>query len=85
MGNFCSVYVLTTLFVDVQGNVSSKNVGVTFSLHKAEAHRAEGVQNDFEEFLVSHDWVEDLATTDLVKAMRSFRGLVEEMQEAALR
>ena len=77
--------VLTRLFFDGQGNVSSRNVGVTFSLHDAEAHRAGGVQNEFEEFLVSDDWREDTVTTALVKAMRSFRGMVEEMQEAALR
>ncbi|MBZ5571153.1 MAG: hypothetical protein LAO09_04655 [Acidobacteriia bacterium] len=85
MENSCSVYVLTRLFFDGQGNVSSRNVGVTFSLHDAEAHRAGGVQNEFEEFLVSDDWREDTVTTALVKAMRSFRGMVEEMQEAALR
>jgi len=85
MDNSCSVYVLTSLFFDRQGNVSSRNVGVTFSLHDAEAHRAEGVQNEFQEFPVSDDWREDTATTALVKAMRSFRGIVEDMQEEALR
>jgi hypothetical protein len=80
-----SVYVLTSLAIDAKGAVTSKNVGVTFSLHTAEAHRDKGVENEFETFQIDVHWQEDAATTGLVIAMREFRSMVEEMQEAALR
>jgi hypothetical protein len=85
MDNSVSVYVLTTLFLDSNGDVATRNVGVTFSVHQAEAHRAEGVQNEFDEFQVSANWREDAEASSLVGAMRGFRSLVEEMQRAALR
>jgi len=80
-----NVYVLTTLSLDDEGNVLPCNVGVTFSLHEAEAHRAKGVENEFETFQIDSDWQEDAATTELVVAMRGFRDMVREMQEEALR
>ncbi|MGO9085934.1 MAG: hypothetical protein ACLQBK_11960 [Candidatus Sulfotelmatobacter sp.] len=79
-----SVYVLTSLFFDSKGNIKSRNVGVTFSLHEAERHKGQGVENDFEAFLIAANWREDAATTDLVFAMREFRSIVEEWQAAAL-
>jgi hypothetical protein len=85
MDNFVRVYLLTALSFDSNGNIASKNVGVTFSVHEAEAHRAEGVQNEFDEFRVRTDWREDAETSSLVAAMRHFRGIVEEMQRTALR
>jgi hypothetical protein len=80
-----SVFVLTRLGMDEQGNVTSKNVGATFSLHEAEIHRSKGVEYDFEVFRTDGNWQEDAATTDLVVAMREFCGMVREWQEAALR
>jgi hypothetical protein len=79
------VYVLTSLAIDSNGEVIGKNVGVTFSLHEAEVHRARGVENEFERFQVDGNWLENAATTELVVAMRGFREIVKEMQEAALR
>jgi hypothetical protein len=78
-------YVLTSLSVDSKGDVVSRNIGVTFSLHEAELHRGDGVANDYEMFQIDANWQEDAATTDLVVAMRTFRSMVEEMQSEALR
>ena len=78
-------YVLTSLSVDSKGDVISQNVGVTFSLHEAEAHRDADVANDFETFSVATDWREDAETSNLVKAMREFRDMVKVMQDEALR
>ena len=80
-----NVYVLTTLSVDAEGNVMSGNVGVTCDLLKAEAHRAHGVENDFETLVVSGNWREDAEQSSLVTTMRDFREMVQQMQEAALR
>jgi hypothetical protein len=77
-------YVLTTLKIDSDGKVISTNVGVTFDIHEAEAHR-EKIENDFETFSVPADWREDAETSNLVKAMREFRAMVREWQEEALR
>jgi hypothetical protein len=81
----CDTFVLTSLSVDSKGNVVSRNVGITFSLHKAELHRSDGVANDYEAFQIDANWQEDAATTALVIAMREFRRMVEEMQREALR
>jgi hypothetical protein len=78
-------YVLTSLSVDSRGEVVSRNVGVTFSLHEAELHRGDGVANNYETFQIDANWQEDAATTELVVAMRTFRSMVEEMQSKALR
>ena len=78
-------YVLTSLSVDSKGDVVSRNVGLTFSLHEAELHRSDGVANDYETFRIDANWQEDAATTELVVAMRTFRSMVEEMQREALR
>jgi hypothetical protein len=80
-----NVYVLTSLSFNAEGEVIGKNVGVTFSLHQAELHKAKGVENDFETFQIASNWLEDAATTELVIAMREFRSMVEEWQAAALR
>ena len=56
----------TSLFFDSKGNIASRNVGVTFSLHEAEWHRVEGVENDFESFQICPNWQEHAATTELV-------------------
>jgi hypothetical protein len=66
-----TVYVLTKLSFDSKGDVTSRNVGVTFNIHEAEAHRAH-VENEFDAFQIDTDWREDAAATDLVVAMREF-------------
>jgi len=78
-------YVLTSLSVDAKGDVISRNVGVTFDLFEAEAHRGDGIENDFESFLVAANWQEEAEQSSLVGAMRDFRNLVQQMQEEALR
>ena len=35
--NFINVYVLTSLFFDSKGNITSRNVGVTFSSARSRA------------------------------------------------
>lgn len=80
-----NVYVLMTLSIDSQCEVERKNVGITFSLHEAESHQDKDISNEFETFQIDANWQEDVATTDLVAAMREFRGMVHEMQEEALR
>ena len=78
-------FVLTSLSVNSKGDIVSRNVGVTFSLHEAELHRGDGVRNDYDTFQIDSNWQEDAATTALVNAMREFRSMVEEMQREALR
>jgi len=81
----CHLYVLTRLSIDAEGKVTSSNVGVSFNLFEAEAHRARGVENDFEVFAIGSNWREDAEQSRLVEAMRGFRALVQRMQEEALR
>lgn len=80
-----NVYVLTALSIDAGGNVVSRNVGVTFDIFEAEAHRAEGVEHDCETFVVSGEWRQDAEQSNLISTMRDFRQMVLEMQEASLR
>lgn len=81
--NFTSAYVLTSLFFDSKGNITSRNVGVTFSLHEAERHKGQGVENEYETFQIGLNWQEHAATTELVFAMREFCGMVKELQQNA--
>jgi hypothetical protein len=83
--DYLSVYVLTSLRIDPKGNVTSRNVGVTFDVFEAEAHRAKGVENEFDTFIVPADWREDAEQSSLIGVMRDFRDMVKEMQDAALR
>lgn len=85
MESHIKAYVLTRLAFDSKGNIVSRNVGVTFSLFAAEDHRAKGVENEVETFLVDTDWREDAETSALVRAIRDFRSMVQEMHDAALR
>lgn len=80
-----NLYVLTTLSIDAKGNVASRNVGVTFDLFEAESHKAKGIENEFDTFTVPGNWREDAEQSSLIGAMRDFRNMVTEMQEAALR
>ena len=83
--DYVNLYVLTTLFINLKGNVVSRNVGVTFDIFEAETHRAKGVENDFENFVVGNDWRQDAEQSSLIGAMRDFRAIVKGMQDAALR
>ncbi len=80
---FSNVYVLTSLFFDSKGNIVSRNVGVTFSLHEAERHKAQGVENEYGTFQICSNWQEHAATTGLVVAMREFCDMVNELQQDA--
>jgi hypothetical protein len=83
MMDFFDVYILTRLVIEEHGNVTAKNVGVTFNLHEAELHRSDGVANDYETFQIDANWQEDAATTGLVVAMREFCDMVKELQQDA--
>ena len=83
--DFLYVYILTRLVIEEHGNVTAENVGVTFDIHEAEAHREKGIENDFEKFSVPDDWSDDAETSNLVGAMREFRQIVKQMHEEALR
>lgn len=79
------VFVLTRLAIRPEGHVITENIGVTFDIYLAEAHRARGVENDFERHPVSANWFEEAERSIVVSAMREFRQIVEEMQRQALR
>ena len=81
--NCINAYVLTTLFFDSKENIASRNVRVTFSLHEAERHKAQGVENEFETFQICSNWQEHAVTTELVIVMREFRSMVKELQQDA--
>jgi hypothetical protein len=70
--NFINAYLLTSLFFDSKGDIASRNVGVTFSLHEAERHKRQGVENEYETFQICSNWQEHAATTELVIVMREF-------------
>jgi len=80
-----NLYVLTSLSIEANGNVVSRNVGVTFALFDAEAHRDRGVENDFETHVADSNWSEDAAESRLVTTMRDFCAIVRQMQDEALR
>jgi hypothetical protein len=82
---YVHVFVLTSLALDRSGDVKSKNVAVTFDLFEAEDHRSKGVEYDYNTFVVPCNWREDAAQSELISAMREFRTMVKEMQDAALR
>jgi hypothetical protein len=82
---FVHVFVLTTLALDKNGDVKSRNVATTFDLFEAEDHKNKGVENDYETFVVPCDWREDAEQSELISAMRDFRKMVKEMQDASLR
>ncbi len=82
---FVHVFILTTLALDEKGDVRSRNVAATFDLFEAEDHRNKGVENYYETFVVPGDWREDTEQSELISAMREFRGIVKQMQDEALR
>jgi hypothetical protein len=80
-----SVYVLTKLFIDAKGEIVCKNLGVTFDIFEAEAHKALGVENDLDTFPLARDWRENSEQSSLITVMRELRVLVQQIQDAALR
>jgi hypothetical protein len=83
--DYLHVFVLTHLSLDKNGDVKSRNVAVTFDLFEAEDHRNKGVEHDYDTFVVPGDWREDAERSQLITAMREFRTIVKQMQDAALR
>jgi len=79
------VFVLTRLAISPEGHVVAENIGATFDIYLAEAHRADGVENDFERHAISANWHEEAERSSVVAAMREFRQMVEQMQTEALR
>jgi hypothetical protein len=79
------VFVLKTLVINAKGEAESKNVGVTFNIHDAEAHRSAGVENEFDTFEVAAEWEHDAATTEIVTMMREIRETVEERCDESCR
>jgi hypothetical protein len=82
---FVHVFILTKLALDKNGDVESRNVAVTFDLFEAEDHRNKGVEYDYDTFVVPSDWRENAEQSELIAAMREFRTMVKQMQDAALR
>jgi len=83
--DYFHVFVLTSLSLNKNGDVKSRNVAVTFDLFEAEDHRNKNVENDYDTFVVPSDWREDAEQSELIAAMREFRTMVKQMQDAALR
>lgn len=75
---------MTRLAISPEGQVVAENIGVTFDIYLAEAHRAGGIENDFERHPIPANWFEDAERSTVVSAMREFRLIVEEMQRQAL-
>jgi hypothetical protein len=80
---FVHVFVLTSLNLDKNGDVESRNIAVTFDLFEAEDHRNKGVENDYESFVVPCDWRENAEQSELIATMREFRAMVKELQQDA--
>jgi hypothetical protein len=83
--DYLHVFVLTHLSLDKNGDVKGRNVAVTFDLFEAEDHRNKGVEYDYDTFVVPSDWRENAEQSSLITAMREFRTMVKQMQDAALR
>jgi hypothetical protein len=64
--DYFHVFVLTTLSLDKNGDVKSRNVAVTFDLFEAEDHRNRGVEYEYDVFVVPGDWREDAEQSNLV-------------------
>ena len=83
--DYVHVFVLKMLSFDEDSEIKNRNVAVTFDLFEAEDHRNKGVEYGYDTFVVPCDWREDGSQSELILAMRLFREMVREMQEAALR
>ena len=85
MDDSTAVYVLVTLRIDAKGEVQRKNVGVTLSIHDAEAHQAKDIANEYEMFEVGIDWQEAAAMSAVVGQSRIFREMIANQIAEALR
>ena len=81
--DYVHVFVLTSLSLDKNGDVKSRNIAVTFDLFEAEDHRNKGVEHGYDTFVVPCDWREDAAQSELTLSMRTFREMVRELQQDA--
>jgi hypothetical protein len=80
--DYFHVFVLTTLSLDKNGDVKSRNVAVTFDLFEAEDHRNRGVEHEYDVFVVPGDWREDAEQSNLVQsAPRPSRNGATQRQE----
>lgn len=85
MNHPLEVFVLTRLVVTPEGHVKAENVGATFDIFVADAHRAIGVEHDFERYPISASWPEEAEKSGVVSMMRAFRQMMEQIQAEALR
>ena len=85
MDDSTAVYVLVTLRIDAKGEVQRKNVGVTFSIHDAEAHQAKDIANEYETFEIPIDWQETAVMSAVVEQSRIFRDMIAGQIAEALR
>jgi len=83
--DYFNAYVLTSLSINAEGNVTSRNVAVTFDVFEAEAHKGKGLEHEFEVFPVPGKWREDAEQSTLIASMRDFGEMVKAMQDEALR
>jgi len=82
MMDYFHVFVLTTLSLDKNGDVKSRNVAVTFDLFEAEDHRNRGVEHEYDVFVVPCDWREDAEQSNSVQSPpRPPRNGVSQRQE----
>ena len=80
--DYFHVFVLTTLSLDKNGDVKSRNVAVTFDLFEAEDHRNRGVEHEYDVFVVPADWREDAEQSNSVQSPpRPSRNGVSQGQE----
>ncbi|MFY9909383.1 MAG: hypothetical protein WAK56_06070 [Candidatus Sulfotelmatobacter sp.] len=80
--DYFHVFVLTTLSLDKNGDVKSRNVAVTFDLYEAEDHRNRGVEHEYNVFVVPGDWREDAEQSNLVQSPpRPSRNRASQRQE----
>ncbi|MGD1081310.1 MAG: hypothetical protein ABR881_23550 [Candidatus Sulfotelmatobacter sp.] len=79
------VFVLTRLVINPDGHVVSKNIGCTFDIFEADSHRAQAVENDFERYPITAEWLEEAEQSSFVLSMRQFRSIIEDMQRESLR
>jgi len=56
---YVPVFVLKTLRVDEDGEITNRNVAVTFDMFEAEDHRNKGVECGYDTFVVPGNWREE--------------------------
>lgn len=78
------VFVLVKLNLNAKGDVERKNVGVTFNIHDAEAHKDAGFENEVDELTCDASILEGAAVTATVEIMRDFRAIIADQCKEAL-